>query len=210
MTTKTIDEIGDAVAAAMPPVSAAERGLVEATYRALLAGDADITSIADRAGWDRADAAQRLRSWPAVFFDGDRVVGFWGLSPRPVSPHRVDVGEATAWGWCAADPLFILPLLGESGTVHSTCAQTGRPITVQIGPDGDVTSAPDVRVSFLVPDGPFDSDVQSKFCHYILFFADPAAVDEWIAGHDGTIALTVPDAVRIGQRLTAHLNAGGG
>jgi len=49
-------------------------------------------------------------------------------------------------------------------------------------------------VSFLRPDGPFDSGVIESFCHFVHFFASRRAGEQWVAGHPGTFLLTLGEA----------------
>src|SRR3989442_1048188 len=65
-------------------------------------------------------------------------------------------------------------------------------------------------VSFLLPDGPFDDDVRQAFCHFVHFFASPAAADAWTAQHPGTFWLPVADAAQVGRRLAARAFAAAG
>jgi hypothetical protein len=58
-------------------------------------------------------------------------------------------------------------------------------------------------VSFLIPDGPFDADFRQTFCHFVHFFASPAAADAWVAPRPGSFWLPVADAVRVGRGLAA-------
>ena len=74
----TVDRYADAIAQAMPPLSARQLDLTLSAYRAMLAGKpTEISTIADAAGWDPDEAAAQFGEWPGVFFDDDnRVIGF--------------------------------------------------------------------------------------------------------------------------------------
>lgn len=107
--------------------------------------------------------------------------------------------------WCALDPLFIVPLLGAPAVVTSTCPTTGEPIRLRVTATGVQALEPaSTVVSLLVPDGPFDADVRQTFCHFVHFFASPAAADAWVAANPGGFWLPVADAAEVGRRLAAE------
>jgi alkylmercury lyase len=199
----TVDRYADAIAQAMPPLTAKQLDLVLAAYRALLGGRAaEVAAIAADAGWEASEAANQLAEWPGVYLDeAHRVIGFWGLTVEPISTHLVTTKSGSAWAWCALDPLFILPLLGERGTVAARSAATGTPVELEVTPDraSRISPGDDVYVSFLIPSGPFTSDVRLTFCDYVLFFAGKPAADRWTNEHPGTTALPLEDAAAIGR-----------
>jgi len=204
-TTFDLDDLVDALIGAFLPLTAAEQRLVVTIYRLLSEGSApDRAEIAGASGWPADEVDSRLRSWPGVFVDGDgAVVGLWGMAAEAVSAHRLRVdGRDPVWMWCALDPLFIVPLLGDAAEVSSICPTTGGPIHVRIGGDGAVAVEPaSTVVSFVVPDGPFDADVRHSFCHFVHLFASPAAADRWVAEHAGTFWVPLSDAAQVGRRL---------
>lgn len=206
----TVDRFTDAIAQAMPPLTARQLDLVLAAYRAMLTGEpAEVTAIAAGAGWDTNEAAAQLSDWPGVYFDENgRVIGFWGLTAAPISTHLVTTEAGSSWAWCALDPLFILPLLNEHGTVASRSGVTGTPVELEVTPDrvGRVTaSSEDVYVSFLTPTGPFSSDVRLTFCDYVLFFNGILNAERWTSEHPGTTALPLAEAAAIGRNNAERL-----
>lgn len=214
-TTPTPDVLVDALVGAFASMTADEQRLVVAAYRLLSAGAAvDVDVLAAAAGWTPKEAEVRLRSWSGgAYLDGDgRLVGLWGMAVEAVSPHEARIADqAPVWMWCALDPLFIMPTLGSPvGEVTSTSPTTGEPIRLRAEPDGVSAVEPaSAVVSFLLPDGPFDDDVRQAFCHFVHFFASPAAADAWTAQHPGTFWLPVADAAEVGRRLAARAFAGG-
>lgn len=58
-------------------------------------------------------------------------------------------------------------------------------------------------ISYLHKDERLDPHVISTFCHFIHFFADPAAAGEWTAAHTGTFTLSLADATRSPASSTA-------
>src|SRR5713101_1620330 len=113
----TVDRYADAIAQAMPPLTAKQLDLVVAAYRAMLAGKpSEIAAIAADAGWESVEAANQLAEWPGVYLnESNQLIGFWGLTVDPISTHVVTTESGSSWAWCALDPLFILPLVGPHG-----------------------------------------------------------------------------------------------
>ncbi len=208
----TVDRYADAIAQAMPPLTSGQLDLVLAAYRAMLAGKpAEIAAIATDAGWDTKDAANQLADWPGVYLDeAKRVIGFWGLTVEPISTHIVTTESGSSWAWCALDPLFILPLIGERGTVAARSGATGTPVELDVSPDQArrVSPGDEVYVSFLVPTGPFTDDVRLTFCDYVLFFDGKPAADHWTNEHPGTTAMPLDAAAAIGRAMAERLREG--
>jgi alkylmercury lyase len=204
-TTPDLDALVDAIAGAFIVMTGPEQRLVVTAYRLLGQGaPVDVAVLAGASGWAIDEVDARLRSWPGVYLDGSgRLVGLWGMAAEAVSQHVARLaGHGTVWMWCALDPLFIVPLLGEDATVNSTCPTTGDPIRLRVNATGVVTVEPvSMVVSLLLPDGPFDDNIRQTFCHFVHFFASPAAADDWITHHPGTFWLAMTDAAELGRRL---------
>jgi alkylmercury lyase len=202
-TASTVDALVQALRSASRPLDAARQRLAVALYRTLAEGrPVAAAELAGRTGRSVGEVAATLDGWPNVFYDQQRrVIAFWGLA-LPKMPQRLEVAGRVLHAWCAFDPLFIAPLLGEPARVASTCPVTGRPVSLTITPDGlsDVAPAGAV-VSFLVPTRPWDDDVIRSFCHYVLYFAAEEAGRRWIAAHPGTFLLPVEQAFEVGRRF---------
>ena len=128
----------------------------------------------------------------------DRVIGFLGLS-MPM-PHRLTVAGGTLHAWCAFDTLFLPELLGERGEVRSQCPTSGQQITLAVeGTDVMSLQPAGAVLSYLHKDESLDQHVINTFCHYIHFFANPAAAAEWNAKHDGTFTISVADGSEIAR-----------
>ena len=205
----TVDRYADAIAQAMPPLTARQLDLVLAAYRAMLAGKpSEIAAIAADAGWDSGEAGNQLADWPGVYRDeSNLVIGFWGLTVEPISTHLVTTEAGSSWAWCALDPLFILPLVEERGTVVARSEVTGTPVELDVAPDRTNSLSPggDVYVSFLVPSEPFTSDVRLTFCDYVLYFDGKPAADRWTNEHAGTTAMPLEGAAAIGRAMAERL-----
>ncbi len=194
----SMDELADAVLAAMPDLDPAGERLAIALHRLLAEGSpAGTAELAAATGLSEPDVAGLLGEWPGVFTDADgRVAGFWGQAIGELTPaHRLEAGGRVLYGWCAFDTLFLPGRLGQVAQVTSTCPVTGEEIRLTVGPD-EITgvSHPGAVVSFLLPGGPFSADVVQSFCHFIYFFASRQAGKQWTAQHPGTFLLTLGEA----------------
>jgi alkylmercury lyase len=202
-TAPTVDALVQALHSASRPMDAAGQRLAVALYRTLAEGKpVAAAELAGRTGRSVEEVTATLDGWPNVFYDRrHRVVAFWGLA-LPEMPHRLEVAGRVLHAWCAFDPLFIVPLLGEPARVASTCPVTGRPVSLTVGPDGIGDLAPaGAVVSFLIPTGPWDDDVIASFCHHVRYFAAEEAGRRWMATHPGTFLLPVEHAFEVGRRF---------
>jgi alkylmercury lyase len=201
-TTIDLRHLADALTGAFPSLDAADQQIAIATYRLLARGrPASAEEIAVATGVLPAEVEDRMEAWPAVFRDGDgRVIGFWGLTIHEMPPHELQVGEVKLWAWCAWDTLFLPARLGAVLQVLSVCPVTKETIELRVAPDHVESVLPDgVVVSFLRPEGRFDGNVITSFCHFIHFFASQRAGDQWIKRHPGTFLLSLPDAVELAR-----------
>jgi alkylmercury lyase len=202
---KTLDELANAVAAALPDLDRAGQRLGIALYRLLAVGRPVATAdLAGATGLPQSEVAATLGCWPAVFTDSQgRVTGFWGLAISELPPaHRYESGGLVLYAWCAWDTLFLPGRLGQAARVTSACPVTGELIQLTVTPDGVTgTSHPGAVVSFLMPDGPFDSGVIESFCHFVHFFTSRRAGERWAAGHPGTFLLTLGEAAALAARV---------
>ena len=204
--TPSVDAIDAALAAAAGSPGEEEQRLAAAVLRLLAAGQpVPIPAAAAAARLPGARAGQLLRSWPAVFWDGqDRVTGFWGLALAEM-PHRIRHAGTDLYAWCAWDPLFLALVIGDL-EVATTDPVTGQAITYRISGDGAITGAshPDAVLSFLRPGQPWDDDVMTTFCHYVLHFTSPATAAQWTAARPGTFAISLQDAAELARRHAAR------
>ena len=205
-TTFSLDEIDVALAAAGPRPDQDEQRLAAAVLRMLSAGQpVGVSAAAAAAEIPAPRAAAVLQSWPAVFWDDhDQITGFWGLALTGM-PHRLRRAGTGLGAWCAWDPLFLARVIGDLD-VATTDPVTGQAITYHIGDDGAITGAshPGSVLSFLRPDQPWDDNVITTFCHYVLHFTGPATAQQWTATHPGTFVLSLADAAELARRHAAR------
>ena len=206
---KTLDELAGEIATALGDLDPAGQRLAIALYRLLAAGrPVAAADLAAAAGLPEPEVAATLDGWPAVFTDSrGRITGFWGLAVTELSPaHRYESGGRVLYAWCAWDTHFLPAGLGQAAHVTSACPVTGEPIELTVTPEGiSRTSHPRAVVSFLRPDGPFDSGVIENFCHFVHFFASRQAGEQWAAGHPGTFLLTLGEAADLAARANRRM-----
>ncbi len=201
-----LDELAQVFIQAFPPMDVNEQRLALRLYSELAKGEPvaiqDLAQALDRSA---AYVQTTLEGWPGMFFDDDgRIQGFWGLAVKPMR-HQFKVSGRTVYTWCAWDALFIPELLHHSAEVTSSCEATGELIKLRISPDSiDIGDHDDVMVSFLVPDEDnFQESVIASFCHFVYFFRDRPAGEQWVAEHEGTFLLPVEDAFTVGKKMNA-------
>lgn len=143
-----------------------------------------------------------LASWPGVFRnEDDDIVGFWGLGLGETT-HQLDVNGIRLYAWCAWEMLFLPGILQAEAVVQTVDPQSGEPVTLTVSPNKVLTRLPEQTVvSFLAPDGRFEGDVITSFCHYIHFFTNSVSAGAWLTEHDATFLLELDDAFDLGTRL---------
>jgi Alkylmercury lyase/Helix-turn-helix domain of alkylmercury lyase len=206
-TTVSLGALDAALAAAAGRRGADEQRLAAAVLRLLASGEpVGIGAAAAAAGMPESQAEPVLRSWPAVFWDDQgQITGFWGLALAGMPPHRIRHAGTDLSAWCAFDPLFLARVIGDLD-VATADPVTGEAITYCISGDGAITGAshPGAVLSFLRPDQPWDDDVMTTFCHYVLHFTGPATAQRWTASHPGTFVISLADAAELARHHTAR------
>lgn len=133
-----------------------------------------------------------------VWDDHGRVSGFGGLTLAKMA-HRIRHAGVDLYAWYAWDPLFLTYVIGDL-QVTTADPVTGEAITYRAGPDGAITgtSHPGSVLSFLRPGRPWDDDVMTSFCHYVLHLSGPASAEHWTAAHPATFVISLGDAAELG------------
>ena len=204
-TTPSLEATDAALTTATPGLDQEGQRLAAAVLRLLSAGEPASAAAAAAAPMPVSQAERLLRSWPAVFWDDHgQVTGFWGLALAKM-PHRIRHAGVDLYAWCAWDPLFLAYIIGDL-QVTTADPVTGEAITYRTGPNGGITGAshPDSVLSFLRPGQPWDDDVMTTFCHYVLHFTAPASAERWTAAHPGTFAISLGDAAELARRHAAR------
>ena len=117
-----------------------------------------------------------------------------------VQQGSTQLDDRVVYAWCAWDTLFLPELIGKPAQVKSTCPTTGTPISLSVHSLEVTDIAPASTVlSFLHRDQPFDADSIAAFCHYVHFFADRAAAEQWTSEHDGTFIISLADGAEIAR-----------
>ncbi len=150
----------------------------------LIAGGVPVTidEVAEASGWKESDVQDALGKQPSTEWDDEgRIVGF-GLTLRP-TPHRFVFEGKTMFGWCASDTLMFPVILDVAGIAESTCAATGRPIRVQLDPDGVRSVEPAGAVVSEVRPQEGVHDVRSEVCGLGHFFSSREVAAPWLAVH---------------------------
>lgn len=188
--------------ACFPKLNAEGRKVFVALYRELSLGEpVSVQQVAQRAGVSLHRVNALLDAVPAVYREQGKVVGFWGLTVRPLSKHRFRTGERTLYTWCAWDALFIPMILAKTAHVESEDAHTGTPIRLTVTPERVEAVVPrGTVVSMLEPREDMLTDVVTRLCHYIHFFASAASGRAWTKQHPGTVLLSLEDAFELGRR----------
>ncbi len=196
-----IRRLADAFVALFPSLGDDSRRAAVHIYRLLAKGEpADPADVAAAAGLSPERVLEILAGWPGVYYEDDRIIGFWGLTPRQFSKHLFKVDGRTLYTWCAWDTLFIPQILGKSAEVESPCPITGETIRLTVTPDRVARTAPESAVmSILEPPENILEDIVSKFCHYVFFFASADAGRQWTDQNPGTRLMSIPDAFELGR-----------
>ena len=204
-----LEAVARAVSKAAPDFDDEQQRVAVTVYRLLADGSpVPPSDVAQATGTSIALIERLLAQWPGVYRDDrGRVVGFWGLTVRRLTPtHRFEVDGRELFAWCAWDTLFLPGLLQATARVESSCPTTGETISLEVSPDGVLgASHPPAVVSFLRPDRSFTADVIQSFCHFVHFFASKAAGEAWAAEHPGTFLLSLGEAFELG-RLVNSIN----
>ena len=174
-----------------------------ALYRRLALGSpVALPEIAAEVKLPLALIEERVQRWPGVYSDGgQRIIGYWGLSLRPMS-HLLRVDGRELYAWCAWDTLFLPALLGRAVEVSSACRASGQTVRLGVSARAVERAEPEeVVVSFLVPQATaVRHDIISNFCHYVHFFASREAAQPWLARNSKVFLLTLNEAFEVGQR----------
>lgn len=185
-----------------PKLEPDSRRVAVILYR-LLGGKDSVSreELAQSSGLSVERVNEILEGWSGVFYEEDRIIGFWGLTSRPFSKHMLHYDGYTAYGWCAWDTLFIPELLGKTVQVESTDPESGQTVKLTVTPDGVKSASPqEVVMSILEPTEEMTEDIVGNFCHYVFFFPSREIGEKWTANNPGAVLLSLDDAFELAKR----------
>lgn len=202
MSTHEVDQLTHRLLEVFPSLEPDARRVAVQLYRLLEKGEPVARrTLAAAAGVSLERVNGLLENWSGVFYDGDKIQGFWGITPKEFSKHLYTSNGRTNYAWCAWDTLFLPEILGGQAEVRSTCPESGEIIRLQVSPGGVSQVEPDGAVmSMLEPADDVTEDVVGKFCHFVHFFPSMEIGSRWTAEHPGTRLISIGDAFELGKR----------
>lgn len=166
--------------------------------------DAAITDL----GIPPDEAHAQLDAWTERTDDGD-IVGL-GFTYNP-TPHRVTVGDANMWAWCAMDTLIFAIVLDRPLLVESTPPRTGEVVRLQASPAG-VSGLQPTNAVITWPrreSGQVDisttSSIWGSFCHHSFLFPTRETAKRWAADRDDIEILSLDDGFEVAQAVASAL-----
>jgi alkylmercury lyase len=190
----------------VPKPGPTDLGIAIGVIRLLAEGQpVSLQRLAETLNLPQGRVRETLSQWPGVhYIDRGSVVGFWELALSQM-PHHFQVDGRVLYTWRARDSLFIPGILGKTAKVESTDPVINEKISLVVDPENVQELEPaETVVSFLEPDGVFDSDVNQSFCHFVHFFASRKSGERWTSAHNGTLLLSVDQAYELGRQTNAR------
>jgi alkylmercury lyase len=187
--------------AVLPSLNSEQRRLAVLLYRLLAEGEPVSPERLAKAARSSVSSVQAVLSgWSGIFYEEGAIIGFWGLSPRPVSKHVLSVEGRTLYAWCAWDALFLPEILLAAARVSSVDPESGAEIGLTVSPEAVLESKPKGAVmSILEPNDQMMADVVTRLCHFIHFFASRETAARWSIRHPGTAVLSLEEGFRLGR-----------
>lgn len=144
----------------------------------------------------------------------ENVFGILGLSLND-TPHRFYVNGARMSTWCAADTLFLPPVLERTASVESVSPVSGEKIRLTVSPQGVEEVDPAGAVLSIVIVDPDEADMGSveaiwgTFCYHLFYFASRQEAERWAAGRDDIEILSVEEAYELVRLVSSRFLAYG-
>jgi alkylmercury lyase len=167
-----------------------------------------VDQIVADVGIAREDADRLLGEVTERNSDGN-IFGVLGLSLND-SPHRFYVNGTRMSTWCAADALFLPPVLDRTASVESVSPVSGEKVRLTVSPQGVEAVDPTGAVLSIVIVDPADANMGSveaiwgTFCHHLFFFASREEAEHWAAGRDDIEILSVEEAYELVRQLSSR------
>jgi len=200
--------LASAFIAATPPLNAQEQWVSLTLYGLLFEREpVAIETLAEATNIPSSAIKALLKGWPGVHYDEvQHIIGYWGLTISPTQHQLFTEGNKTLYTWCAWDGLFIPPLVKQAVFFETHCPMSKQKITLQLDAMGKIDSLNSEYVmSFLQPNAiQFDSDVISKFCHFIYLFNNTTSAKEWLTQNTHCLLVSLPEALTLSQLKNQH------
>ncbi|WP_219418052.1 organomercurial lyase [Pseudonocardia nigra] len=148
-------------------------------------------------GIEREQVHIVLDAWTERDDDG-RIVGL-GVTHNP-SPHQMTVDGVRMWAWCGMDTLIFAHVLDKPIAIESTAPGTSEVVRLHASPSGvtDVDPVEAVATQRVPRNDQVDfstaTAIWGTFCHHNHFFPNRAQAEQWAAGRDDIVILSIPDA----------------
>lgn len=141
-----------------------------------------------------------LDKWPGVFYDDDKIIGYWGLAINKMA-HKIKLEDYDLYGWCAWDTLFLPQLLDKPATILSNDPVSKEKIDIHIDRNGNlIDESSEIMVSMLLPDEEqIMENIVTSFCHYIYFFENEINGNKWIKENEGTFLISLQQAIELSK-----------
>jgi hypothetical protein len=170
----------------------------------------------------RDEALEALLHRSGELDEAGRLAGLGGLSTADHPHHLILEGVALS-AWCAWDPFFLVPALGEGdATLETSDPISGSALAVQFA-DGAPVAASGVQpvLSMVRTRGDTDrsdkaggdsarpagiEELWSSFCGLVHLFESPATAARFFDGRDAAFdLLSIPEAARLAEETHASI-----
>ena len=205
-TDRVVDEVRTLLDAQGDPD--ALRRLIPASIRLLAEGEpVSPAQIAEAADLSVDQVEATLRDVVDIEWTDDGPVEGFGLTRRPTT-HRIRIGDADLYTWCAMDTLLFAALLERPLQITSPDGETGEPLHLET--DGRrVTAAdpPSIVVSWFFD--PSATRFRASVCQFGHFFATPDSAATWAARYPQGGVLTLDEAMEASRALVSEMFGAG-
>lgn len=198
-----VDRLASKILQVFPELEKDSRRMAVNLYRLLSKGKpVTRAELAEATGITAERVNEVLDGWEGgVYYEDEKIVGFWGLTIKPVSKHLLKFDGHTEYAWCAWDTLFLPELVGKTMEIESVDPEAGESIRLTVSPDGVEQISPAGAVlSILEPTEEMTEDIVATFCHFVHFFPSREVGEAWTAKNPGTSLLTVEEGFELGKR----------
>lgn len=202
MSTSDVERLTHQILDVFPSLEPDARRVAVQLYRLVAKGKPVARqTLADAAEVSLERVNEILENWSGVYYDGEKIQGFWGITPKEFSKHLYTSNGRTNYAWCAWDTLFLPEILGGPAEIHSTCPESGEIIRLDVSPEEVLkVEPPSAVMSILEPAEDATEDIVGKFCNFVHFFPSMEIGARWIEKNPGTRLMSIQDAFELGKR----------